>query len=60
MILKVKIQQALAIAHIASDDGEFAFVLCRRGLQQLVGERFKTGETVLIEVEAKVKHENDD
>lgn len=50
MKLKVKIQRHLALAHLAEDDGEFAFVLCRRGLEKLVGRRLNAGETVVVEV----------
>lgn len=50
MKLRVKVQRHLALAHIDGDGGEFAFVLCRRGLEKLLGQKLRTGEEWLIEV----------
>lgn len=38
----------------AEDSGEFAFVLCKRGLEQLIGQRLKTGATVTVDIEGRI------
>ena len=48
MVIRVRIQHQLAVGNIASDDGKFIFVICRRGLEQLLGERLKTGGEYLV------------
>lgn len=52
--IRVKIQRHLALANLADDDGRFAFVLCRRGFEQLIGRRTKIGDEIQVEVTAKM------
>jgi hypothetical protein len=47
-IVKVKIQRSLAIGHLADDDGDWVFALCKRGVQGLVGRRLMAGEEITV------------
>jgi hypothetical protein len=48
MILRVKIQESLAVGWRADDDGEFVFVICRSGFEKTLGKECKTGEVLTI------------
>jgi len=54
LLLRAKVQHHLVLAHIAEDDGQFAFVLCRRGLERAAGRRFKAGDRPLLKVTIEV------
>ncbi len=53
MILRVKIQESLAVGHLDGDSGEFIFVICRDGFEQTLGRKCQSGE--VIKVNAKLK-----
>ena len=53
MKLKVRIQRHLALAYLAEDSGDWSFVLCKEGLEKLLGRRLKAGEQLTMEVEGK-------
>ena len=48
--IRAKIQQSLALGHIADDGGAFAWVMCRKGLQEAAGQKFKSGDTPPLKV----------
>jgi hypothetical protein len=54
LTLRAKVQRHLVLAHIAEDDGQFAFVLCRAGLERAAGQRFKPGDKPLLRVTIEV------
>lgn len=53
MKLVCRIQQALVTAHRSEDNGDFVFVLCRRGFEAALQKRFHVGELVTVEVDIK-------
>lgn len=60
LLLKARIQRHLALAYLAEDDGEFAFVLCRRGLEKAIGKRLKGGQKVMLKVSIELLDEGVD
>ncbi len=54
MKLKCRIQRTLITAHLAEDNGDFVFVLCRRGIEKELGRRFSVGEDVVLDVDIKI------
>jgi hypothetical protein len=48
MMLNVRIQDSLAVAHMAEDDGDFIFVLCRTGFERCLGRHTDVGERILV------------
>ena len=48
--IRASIQQSLALGYMASDDGSFAWVMCRKGLQAACGRKFKGGDKPLLKV----------
>ena len=55
MKLICKVQDHLVTAHRATDNGDFIFVLCRRGLESEIGKKLKTGKKFLIDIDATFK-----
>ena len=54
MHLRVRVQRHLCIAHRIEDPGDWAFTICRAGLQKLLNQKLKAGESVDIEVSAHI------
>ena len=54
MLIRVKIQRHLAVGHLAEDNGDWVFTLCRRGFQDMVGEKLATGAEYLVEINGDV------
>lgn len=54
MRLRIKIQRHLVVAYRAEDSGEWLFTLCRRGMEELVGQRLKPGTELTVEVSGKI------
>ncbi|NNE62388.1 MAG: hypothetical protein HKN35_15960 [Woeseia sp.] len=54
MKLIVRVQKHLVVAHRACDGGDWVFTLCRRGFEEAVGRRLKTGETVVADLSATI------
>jgi len=52
MKIKVRIQQHLAVAWKAEDPGDWIFTLCRAGVEEILGQKLKTGDEVLLELDA--------
>lgn len=53
MRLKCRVQHSLVTAHRTEDDGNFVFVICRRGFESAMNRIFKIGESVFVDVELK-------
>jgi hypothetical protein len=60
MLIRVKIQRHLAVGHLAEDNGDWVFTLCRRGLQDMVGERLHTGSEYLVDITGDVMADDSD
>jgi hypothetical protein len=54
MRIKVKAQRHLVIGWRECDDGEWAFTICRRGFEAMLGERLETGSTTTVELTGTV------
>lgn len=55
MRLKVRVQRHLVAACKVEDaDGDWMFTLCRRGLEEALGQRLRTGEVIEIDLTAKL------
>ncbi len=48
--LKIKVQATLCTAYDVKDNGDFVFVVCRRGLSQLLGRRLKSEEEFVVDI----------
>ena len=59
MKIRVRCQRHLVIAHKADDDGQWVFSLCRRGFEEMIGQKLKTGEVTLVEIVGHVVEEKD-
>lgn len=53
------IQKNLVLAHLAEDNGEFAFILCREGLEMALGKRLKVRDRITIDVDIKLSEIQD-
>ena len=60
LLIRASIQQSLALGHIADDDGRFAWVMCRKGLQEACGVKFKSGDRPLFKVTVEYIEEDID
>ena len=52
MRINVKVQRHLVVGHLADDDGDWIFTVCRSGFQELLGRKLKTGEEAEVELTA--------
>lgn len=59
MKIKCKIQHSLVVSHMAEDDGNFVFVICRRGFEKTLGRRCKVGDTVIVDVTFRQEMSNE-
>lgn len=57
LLLRARIQRHLALAHLAHDDGQFAFVLCRAGIERATGVKFRPGDKPLLRVTIEIVDE---
>ena len=53
MRIVFRIQRDLALWHREQDSGEWVAVCCRRGLEQLIGRRLRTGQTITADLSLK-------
>ena len=60
LYIRALIQQSLALGHLADDDGRFAWVMCRKGLQAACGQKFKGGDKPLLRVTVEVVSDDDE
>lgn len=58
--IRALIQHSLALGHLAQDDGRFAWVMCRKGLQEACGQKFKSGDKPLLKVTVEVVSEDEE
>ena len=52
--IKLRIQPTLVTGHLAEDNGNFVFVLCRRGVQQMLGQKLKVGSQYVVEIKGRI------
>lgn len=50
MKIRFRVQRHIALFFRADDSGEWVATCCRRGLEQLLGRRLKTGEEFVEEL----------
>jgi len=50
LILVARVQRHLVLAHRDTDDGLFAFVLCKQGIEEAIGERLRRDTKVKLRV----------
>ena len=60
IFVRASIQQSLALGHLAQDDGRFAWVMCRKGLQEACGQKFKSGDKPLLKVTVEVVSDDEE
>lgn len=60
LFVRALIQQSLALGHLAQDDGRFAWVMCRKGLQEACGHKFKSGDKPLLKVTVEVVSDDEE
>ena len=48
-----KIQRRMVMGYLANDTGDFLFAICKEGFEELMDEKFKTGDIVPVIVYAK-------
>lgn len=54
MKIRIKTQRHLCVAHVAEDNGDWVFTICRRGCEEWIGRRLKVGEVAVIDVHADI------
>ena len=59
MRLKLRVQKYLVVARKVEDSSDWAFTICRRGMEELLGERLPRGEEVTVEVIGTLLGEED-
>lgn len=57
MKVNIKVQRHLVTAWDAKDNGEFVFIICRRGIEGALEQRLKTGKKYAINVDAQMIEE---
>ena len=50
LTIRCRVQHALVTGQRAEDEGEFVFVMCRRGLSEAMGRLLRPGEQMTIRV----------
>jgi len=50
LILVARVQRHLVLAHRDTDDGLFAFVLCKQGIEAAIGQRLQRDTQVRLKV----------
>ena len=58
--IKLKVQRHLCVGHLAEDNGDWVFTVCRSGFQKLLGRKLRPGEETEIELTATEKIADDD
>ena len=56
--VKCRVQRSLVVAHVAEDDGDMVFVICRRGLEKVLNKRLAVGQKLTLKINLQDITEN--